>query len=160
MLYHYNLGAWDSTPKIDNNLKLRDDIMLNPFLGIAFKLLVKATGRLNIYPTGFYVKRALSSVRTDDLDAAIEYYQRAAAKDFGNEKVKVLREILASEIRHRKKLLTDRKSAPESDSDNDECEKGVRLLDGFLVRLGYRAGESQTVVSGRLPEVNGQRIEK
>ncbi len=110
--------------------------MINPLMGIAFTLLVKMTGRLKIYPTGFYVKRALTAIQSDDLDSAVEYYLQAAAKDFGNEKVIVLREILGSEIRHRKKLLADRNTEKDS-TQSDECEKGLALLDGFLARLGY-----------------------
>lgn len=111
--------------------------MISPLLGIAFKLLIKMTGRFNIYPAGFYVKRALSAVSADDLDAAINYYHRAAAKDFGNEKVMVLREILASEIRHRKKLILDRQSG-EKPVQDEECQKAVKLLDDFLARMGYQ----------------------
>ncbi len=112
--------------------------MVNPLLGIAFKVLVKMTGRLKVYPTGFYVRRALSALNDDDLDGAAEYYQFAAAKDFSDEKVIVLREILASEIRHRKKLLTDRMNGTENIAQIVECEKGLKLLDAFLTRLGFR----------------------
>jgi hypothetical protein len=106
--------------------------------------LLRGALRLGLAPVSAIIRRALAAVRKDDLDGAVQLYFDAAARDFSSEKVQVLREILISEIRFRKKALIERatilaensKPLPEAKSEIASCESAIKILDGFLVRLG------------------------
>jgi hypothetical protein len=101
--------------------------------------------RLGLAPKGAVIRRALSALRKDNLDLAVNSYFDLAKRDFSSEKVQVLREILISEISYRKKLLLERIENLKSSSDMEEakrqreidgCQNAIKILDEYLGRLG------------------------
>ena len=70
--------------------------------------LVRAAMRAGYVPQKMLIARALRALNKDDLDGALESFLVAAKRDAGNEKLQVLREILVSEIKFRRKALKQR----------------------------------------------------
>ncbi len=108
-----------------------------PLALLVLKLATRLPKAGGFFPLGFYVRQALIALKADDLDAAMEGYQTACSKDSENEKVKVLREVLASEIRFRRKKLLERLPAVSGEEAEREVREGVGVLERFLERLGF-----------------------
>jgi hypothetical protein len=107
-------------------------LILQPLIFLAFKLAVRLPKGWGLYPVGFYVRQSLAALKIDDLDSAMAFYRVAFAKDFGNEQVQVLREILNSEITFRIKVLQKRKRDVISDSERLDLQGGMDLLEKFI----------------------------
>ncbi|MCC6157923.1 MAG: hypothetical protein IT350_07705 [Deltaproteobacteria bacterium] len=106
---------------------------------IALKVATRLPKGWGLYPAGFYVGQALAALKTDDLDRAMEFYRLAVARDFTNDRVRVLGEILANEIRFRKSALARRMAAGDA-----AAQAGMAVLDGFLAELGATPDQNST----------------
>lgn len=103
--------------------------------------------RLGLAPKGSVIRQALIALKKDDLGSALDSYFMLAKADFSNERVQVLREIIISEIKYRKKVLHERmeqlkdnttNGALENDREFQSCREALSILDGYLGRLGIR----------------------
>ncbi|MCL4233205.1 MAG: hypothetical protein KJ042_01665 [Deltaproteobacteria bacterium] len=106
---------------------------------IALKVATRLPKGWGLYPAGFYVGQALAALKTDDLDRAMEFYRLAVARDFTNDRVRVLGEILVNEIRFRKGALALRRDAGDA-----SVSAGIAVLDGFLAELGASPDQNST----------------
>jgi hypothetical protein len=110
-------------------------MIFNALAVLAFRLALRLPRGWGLYPAGFYVRQALAALKVDDLDAALSFYQTALARDFGDEQVAVLREIMVSEMGFRRMKLVDRLSSPLSEKEKEDARKGVQVLDNLLVTI-------------------------
>ena len=111
--------------------------------------------RVGLAPKAALIRRSLNALRKDDLELAIATYFELARRDFSTKKVQILREILVSELRYRKKVLYERTKALEKkfqnfeqshddvpkEQDNIEkeiaaCHNAVEILNKYLGRMG------------------------
>jgi hypothetical protein len=107
---------------------------------LLLKVASRAPKGMGIYPVSLFVRQSLAALARDDLDGAMTFYAHALARDAGHERVRVLREILTSEIRFRRKAL-----AADRGETGEAAQRGLRVLDGFLAVLretGAAAGEA------------------
>ena len=101
--------------------------------------------RLGIAPKGSVIRQSLTALKKDDLGGALDNYFLLARTGFSADRVQVLREIIISEIKYRKKVLQERiaeldkngsKNSSESDRERKGCKDALSILDGYLGRLG------------------------
>jgi len=111
-------------------------MMIEPLIYLAFRIALRFPRGFGLYPIGFYVRQALLALKMDDLDTAVSCYRTARSKDFGNEKVLILREILSSEIEFRRRKLLERLSSGDSEDNRQAASRGIVILDRLLGLLG------------------------
>ncbi len=108
--------------------------------------------KIGLAPKGVFIRRALKALRQDDIKLAIDTYFELAKKNYNAKKVQILREILISELKYRKKILLDRiDDIHENICDSNSLEEQVRvetqrelkginkainILDNYLKRMG------------------------
>lgn len=120
------------------------DVIVHALAILALKVATRLPKGWGLYPAGFYVGQALAALRTDDLDRAMEFYRLAVARDFTNDRVRVLGEILVNEIRFRKGALEKR-----LDAGDPAARDGMVVLEGFLSELGATPDQNSTRPVGR-----------
>jgi hypothetical protein len=114
---------------------------------------IRGLFKAGLAPQGMVIRRALIAIKKDNLSEAVDIYTKLARKDYSSEKVRILHEILVSELNYRKKILTERiqtleenqtPATPSNPSQIKAALQATKILDGFLNRLGIgmRASEN------------------